>query len=109
VDEIIVPGQVLPILDGLQVIASPGHTPDHVSFYAPTHKLLIAGDSLNALGGRLRFADGPATWDYQRGLQSVREQAALRPEIVAVGHGPVVRDPTQLSSLATADGLSTCL
>jgi glyoxylase-like metal-dependent hydrolase (beta-lactamase superfamily II) len=90
VDEIIAPGQTLPILDGLQVIASPGHTPDHISFYASAHKLLIAGDSLNATGGKLRFVDGPVTWDYQRGLQSVREQAALHPALVAVGHGPVI-------------------
>lgn len=91
VDEILVPGLALPVLGGLSVIASPGHTPDHVSFYAPAYRLLFAGDSLNATGGRLRFVDGPVTWDYGRGLQSVREQAKLSPEIVAVGHGPVVR------------------
>jgi glyoxylase-like metal-dependent hydrolase (beta-lactamase superfamily II) len=102
VDKVIAPGQALPILGGLQVIASPGHTPDHISFYAPVHKLLIAGDSLNATGGKLRFVDGPVTWDYQRGLQSVREQAALHPAIVAVGHGPVISDVTQLNALTQA-------
>jgi glyoxylase-like metal-dependent hydrolase (beta-lactamase superfamily II) len=102
VDEIIAPGQTLPILSGLQVIASPGHTPDHVSFYAPAHKLLIAGDSLNAMRGALKFVDGPVTWDYQRGLQSVREQAALHPALVAVGHGPVISDASQLNALTQA-------
>lgn len=102
VDEIIAPGQILPTLGGLQVIASPGHTPDHVSFYAPAHKLLIAGDSLNATGGKLRFVDGPVTWDYQRGLQSLREQATLRPEVIVVGHGPVVTDTAQLDGLTHA-------
>lgn len=90
-DEIIAPGQTLPILGGLQVIASPGHTPDHISFYAPTHKLLIGGDSMRALGGVLKFDDGPVTWDYALGKQSVREQAALKPDIVVVGHGPMLK------------------
>jgi len=91
VDEIIEPEQTLPILGGLRVIASPGHTPGHVSFYAPQHKLLIAGDSLNAIGGKLKFVDGSMTWNYERGMQSVREQAALKPEIVVVGHGPMLQ------------------
>ncbi|MFN4294378.1 MAG: MBL fold metallo-hydrolase [Thermoflexales bacterium] len=99
VDEILVPGQVLPILGGLTVVASPGHTPDHLSFYAPAFKLLFAGDSLDALGGKLRFVDRSVNWDYARGLQSVREQVALGLEIVAVGHGPVTRGPDVLRNL----------
>ncbi len=99
VDELLVPGQVLPVLGGLRVIASPGHTPDHLSFYAPVPRLLFAGDSLNATGGKLRFVDGPVTWDYQRGLQSLREQAALGAEIIVVGHGPVIRGAVHLDAL----------
>jgi glyoxylase-like metal-dependent hydrolase (beta-lactamase superfamily II) len=100
VDEILVAGQTLSILGGLSVVASPGHTPDHLSFYAPAHRLLFAGDSLNAMGGKLRFVDGPVTWDYQRGRQSVREQAALGAEVIAVGHGPVIRGLAHLAALS---------
>ncbi len=99
VDGILAPGQVLPILGGLTVVASPGHTPDHISFYMPACKLLFAGDSLNAMGGKLRFVDGPVTWNYARGLQSIREQAALGAEIVVVGHGPVIRGAAALRDL----------
>lgn len=99
VDEILVPGQVLPILGGLTVVSSPGHTPDHLSFYVPAFKLLFAGDSLDALGGKLRFADRSVNWDYARGLQSVRAQVALGLEIVAVGHGPVTRGADVLRNL----------
>ncbi len=102
VDEILVPGQKLPVLGGLIVIASPGHTPDHLSFYAPAFKLLFAGDSLDALSGKPRFVDRPVNWDYARGLQSVREQVALGLEIVAVGHGPVTRGKAALDALGTA-------
>lgn len=86
------PGDELPILGGLRVLGTPGHTPGHLSFYAPRYELLFAGDSLMAFGGRLRFLDGPFTWDYERGRESVRLQAALSPRVVCCGHGPVVRD-----------------
>lgn len=102
VDEILTPGQVLPILGGLNVVASPGHTPDHISLYAPAHRLLFAGDSLNAMGGKLHFVDGPVTWNYERGLQSVREQAALGAEIIAAGHGPVIRGTAPFDTLRAA-------
>lgn len=40
-------GEVLPVLDGLQVFASPGHTPDHVAFFSRTAGVLFAGDALD--------------------------------------------------------------
>ncbi len=83
-------GDVLPILGGLHVLSTPGHTPDHLSFFAPAYGVLFAGDSLMSLPGGLRFADGPATWDYAVGCESVRRQAALAPRWIACGHGPVL-------------------
>ena len=91
VDRILMPGETLPILGGLQVIATPGHTPEHLSFFAPAHRLLFAGDSMQALGGKLSFGDGPFTWNLETGIQSVRHQAKLGPDVVCCGHGPVVR------------------
>jgi glyoxylase-like metal-dependent hydrolase (beta-lactamase superfamily II) len=35
VDEIIAEGHTLPVLGGLQVLETPGHTPGHISFFAP--------------------------------------------------------------------------
>ncbi len=90
VDEIIMHGQVLPVLDGLQVIATPGHTPGHMSYYAPAHRILIAGDSLNASSGALTFSPAPLHWDYAQGCESARLQAALGATCVCCGHGHVV-------------------
>jgi glyoxylase-like metal-dependent hydrolase (beta-lactamase superfamily II) len=87
----LVPDEVLPILGGLRVLATPGHTPGHLSFYAPAYGVLFAGDSLVAFGGRLSFSDGGITWDYPLGMDSVRLQAALRPRMVCCGHGPVLQ------------------
>ena len=90
VDETVAEGDVLPMLGGLHVVATPGHTPGHVSFYAPAYKTLFAGDSMMALGGKLGFNDGPVTWDYAQGIASVQKQAALGAEQVFCGHGSAV-------------------
>jgi glyoxylase-like metal-dependent hydrolase (beta-lactamase superfamily II) len=91
VDQVLAEADLLPILGGLQVVASPGHTPGHLSFYAPRHGLLFAGDSVSTrpdrvLYNRVRMFN----WDEQQMRASVRRQAELRPEIVCSGHGPVV-------------------
>jgi putative transposase len=54
VDQTLAEGELLSILDGLQVVASPGHTPGHLSFYAPRHGLLFAGDSVSTQPDRVR-------------------------------------------------------
>jgi glyoxylase-like metal-dependent hydrolase (beta-lactamase superfamily II) len=91
VDEILTAEQVLPMLGGLKVLDTPGHTPCHVSFYAEKHKLLFAGDSVSTnpgeiFGNKVKYFN----WDQELMLASVRFQAALQPEIVCSGHGPPV-------------------
>jgi glyoxylase-like metal-dependent hydrolase (beta-lactamase superfamily II) len=86
-------GQILPVLGGLQVVFTPGHTPGHVSYFAPSSNILFAGDSLNAFNNTLGFADGPFTWNFERGKASVRAQAQLGAEVICCGHGTVIRGP----------------
>lgn len=93
VDELLDDGQILPVLDGLRVVYTPGHTPGHISLYAPTARLLFCGDSIVAGKNRtLRCSRGMNTWNETRAQESVQLQAALGAEIVCSGHGPVVRD-----------------
>lgn len=89
-DELIVEGQALPVLGGLQVVETPGHTPGHVSFFSPSAGILFAGDSMVSENTGLRPSRGFNTWDEARALESVRKQAALGAAIVCAGHGPVV-------------------
>jgi len=84
-------GDVLPALGGLQVVDTPGHTPGHISLYAPSVGVLFAGDSIAYRNGRMRKPFTLTTWNEERALESLRKQAALRPDIVCLGHGPVVR------------------
>ena len=90
--EIVKEGDVLPALGGLHVIETPGHTPGHLSFFAPAFGVLFAGDSIAYRNGRMRKAFTLTVWNENLALESLRKQAALRPAIVCLGHGPVVRD-----------------
>lgn len=89
-DRLIDDGDVLPILGGLTVVATPGHTPGHLSFFAPADGLLFAGDSLFSGKGGLEFRDTPVVWDYAAGCASVGKQAGLGARRVFCGHGPAV-------------------
>lgn len=89
-DEVIEDGQLLPILGGLRVLATPGHTPGHLSFFAEQYGVLFAGDSLRVVGGRLRRSHGPNTHDESLARESARRQLALNPRVICAGHGPAV-------------------
>jgi len=92
VDEIIAEGQTLPILGGLQVLETPGHTPGHISLYAPVAGILFCGDSMVSDETGLQGSRRGVTWDETRARESERKQAGLGARIVCTGHGPVVKD-----------------
>jgi len=85
----------------LEVVATPGHTPGHVSFLDTRDRTLIAGDVYTSYGRSAvtnhffwRFPlAAMATWDKAMDLESARTLRGLEPSILVVGHGPVVRDP----------------
>jgi glyoxylase-like metal-dependent hydrolase (beta-lactamase superfamily II) len=92
VDEILAEGQTLPVLGGLQVVETPGHSPDHISFFAPSVRVLFCGDSMRSDDEGLRTSRSRNNWDQDCAEASVRKQAGLGAQIVCPGHGPVVRD-----------------
>lgn len=92
IDRILTPGMDLPILERLWVVPSAGHTPGHLSFYSAAAKILFAGDSLRSKNDELFVATGPVLWDEAEALASMRLQAGMRPRIVCVGHGKVVKN-----------------
>ena len=92
VDEIIAEGQILPVLGGLQVVETRGHTPGHISLFAPSVSVLFCDDSMVADQKGLHGSRAGITWDETKARASERKQAALGARIVCSGHGPVVQD-----------------
>ena len=92
VDEILAEGDTLPVLGGLRVVETPGHTPGHISLFAPSVGVLFCGDSMVSDAKGLQGSRPGITWDETRARESERKQAALGAQIVCSGHGSVVTD-----------------
>lgn len=79
----------------LWVVASPGHTPGHISFFDMRSGTLIAGDALVSIGGLRVSGDASAvfplpnwgTWHKPTAIASARSLFELEPTRIAVGHG----------------------
>ena len=92
VDEILAEGDTLPVLGGLHVVGTPGHTPGHISLFAPSAGVLFCGDSMVSSSNGLQGSRPGITWDETKARESERKQAALGAQIVCSGHGSVVTD-----------------
>lgn len=77
---------------------TPGHTPGHISLFREEDALLIAGDALTTLNMRdmsdmmsgKPVLNGPPEYftpDWAESLKSIDKLAALRPQVLATGHG----------------------
>ncbi|MGB8212756.1 MAG: MBL fold metallo-hydrolase [Anaerolineales bacterium] len=92
VDEILTDGQVLPVLGGLRVLDTAGHTPGHISFFAPAAGILFCGDSMVTGEDGIHGSRSGLTWNEAQARAAEKKQAALDVRIVCSGHGPVVMD-----------------
>ena len=85
----------------LEVVDAPGHTPGHVAFLDTRDRSLIGGDVFTTLGGTAVTSHftfpfplaAMATWNKELNLDSARHLRALEPTLLAVGHGPALREP----------------
>jgi glyoxylase-like metal-dependent hydrolase (beta-lactamase superfamily II) len=69
-------------------VHTPGHTPGHVSFLVERGGgVLVAGDAVGSIRGRLRGSPRPLTADPSAAAKSVAKLASLRFEIAVFGHG----------------------
>jgi len=88
VDILVGDGDPVPGAPGLRVLATPGHTPGHVSYLmADAGGVLFAGDlAVNVLGLRESFVHA----DRAQALRSLERVAALDFEVAVFGHGPPI-------------------
>lgn len=104
IDSPLADGDVLPVLGGLRVIHTPGHTDGHISLLLEEQGTLLAGDVLQVRRGQLAppliFADAD---DAARSLAHL---ATFEFETLAPSHFAVVRDDVRVrvAELANAMG-----
>jgi glyoxylase-like metal-dependent hydrolase (beta-lactamase superfamily II) len=88
-------------IGSLTAISSPGHTPGSMSFLDQRTKALVAGDAFQTRAGMAVAGDirplfpFPAfgTWSKMTALQSAKKLSELKPSLLAVGHGEMLKDP----------------
>ena len=80
-------GDKLPVLGGLEALATPGHTDDHFSFFSSSTGVLFAGDAIDTRNGRLNRTRNWLTADEEKANQSAIKLVELAPAIFACGHG----------------------
>lgn len=72
---------------GLQIIATPGHTPGHISVLDPVGSLFVAGDALTNQDGNLAGPSPQFTADMAVANESVRKIATFDFGTALFGHG----------------------
>ena len=87
VDEVLQPGQVLPVAGGLRAVPTPGHTFGHTSFLLERSGVLLPGDSLALDGGVLHGPPPHVTPDLREAHRSVRVMSKLPVRAVLCYHG----------------------
>jgi glyoxylase-like metal-dependent hydrolase (beta-lactamase superfamily II) len=96
-------GTAVPGLSGWEWLATPGHSPGHVSFFRPSDRVLLAGDAFATMDmeswiglatkvQKLSRAGAPFNTDWEATTASVRALSALRPNVVGCGHGVPISD-----------------
>lgn len=100
----------VPHLPGWRALHTPGHTPGHVSLFREADRALLAGDAAvttrqeSALAvatqaPELRPPPAYFTLDWAEAGRSVEKLAALRPLVIAAGHGRPMRGPEAAEGL----------
>lgn len=94
IDTLLRDGDELPVLGGLRVVHTPGHTAGHIALHLPECGLLIAGDALQVRGARLTPASRWVSDDYRQAVRSLRALTGLDFDVLALSHfAPQRRDP----------------
>lgn len=100
----------VPEMPGWRWLATPGHSPGHISLWREKDRTLIAGDafittrqeSVYAVAKQKPEIHGPPMYytpDWDRARDSIRRLADLDPQLVIAGHGPAMEGEEMLQAL----------
>ena len=93
IDVLLDGGEVFPVLGGLRVIPTPGHTAGSISLYAPREKLIFVADALKKRRDILSLPLKTTTTDLNQAVSSIEKMAQLDIDTICFGHGgPITKD-----------------
>jgi len=85
-------GDVLPVLGGLRVVHTPGHTPGSICLYGARDRVLFVGDALQRRFGRVSFASRLYSDSYATARRSVKRLAQLDVNAIVFSHFAVLEE-----------------
>jgi glyoxylase-like metal-dependent hydrolase (beta-lactamase superfamily II) len=77
----------------LLVLATPGHTPGHLSLLDEGASILLIGDLVGSVDGLLSFGPAAFTADADLSARSLRRMAGLQTDRILFSHGGEVSEP----------------
>jgi glyoxylase-like metal-dependent hydrolase (beta-lactamase superfamily II) len=92
VEDYLQDGQVLNICGGIEIIATPGHMPGHISIYHRQSKTLITGDAMVVEKEQLMIANPKYTLDMEEAKASIHKLTSYDIDRVICYHGGVITD-----------------
>ena len=103
-------GGEVPGMPDWRWVATPGHSPGHVSLFRESDRALIAGDAVTTTRQESAFSvltqrqelNGPPAYftiDWEKARTSVETLANLKPALIASGHGRPMRDESVAQEL----------
>ncbi len=98
VDILVNEGDELPILGGIKILHTPGHTPGSICLFIQQEQLVIVGDVL-ANRFRLGLPSKTYTLDIAHEINSIKRVASLDFDTICFGHGsPLVHEASSTVS-----------
>ncbi len=100
----------VPGMPGFRWIATPGHSPGHVSFWRESDRALVVGDAFITTAQESAYGvltqepelHGPPMYytpDWESARRSVEGLTALEPDLIVPGHGRAMRGPAMREAL----------
>ena len=96
-------GDELPVLGGVRILHTPGHTPGSVCLYSSRDRFVIVGDLLQRVKGKVTLPNAFFTDDMALARRSIGRLAGLDVETILFSHYAPYRDGAReaLRALAT--------
>jgi len=73
ITETVSDGDILPLCGGIEIVHTPGHTPGHIVLYLHKSKIMVCGDAVGVVEGKLTAPNPMHTYDMPKAISSLRK------------------------------------